>query len=388
MNHNIVEESLPETGTWFAPAERSSVDELRDLVEFCQHNPVTQAIIASVDGYVLILNEQRQVLAANPSVLKDLNIETAEHLIGLRPGEIFGCIYNCDAPGGCGTAKNCSTCGAVITLLSSQILYQPTTGECLMTVQENGHLKAHEFSVRATPLQLENSTLTIFVIHDISSSKRSDALENIILHDLKNVVTGLRGWSEILIKRPQDAGIIAQKIVNLSTRLTDEVENQRILLLAERGELQVTCEYVPVSVILDSVRAFFSGYPPDKVYDLIIHSYETPLTVHTYLPLLTRVLAYMVKNALEASNRNEQVHVRFEVHKNTACFTVHNEGYIPEAVALQIFRRSFSTRNSPGRGLGTYSMKLFGEQYLGGTVGFHSNEKTGTSFYISLPCTH
>ena len=55
-----------------------------------------------------------------------------------------------------------------------------------------------------------------------------------------------------------------------------------------------------------------------------------------------------------------------------------------EAVRHQIFQRSFSTKG-PGRGLGTYSVKLFTEQYLKGKVGFESLEGKGTTFFVSLP---
>jgi sensor histidine kinase regulating citrate/malate metabolism len=58
---------------------------------------------------------------------------------------------------------------------------------------------------------------------------------------------------------------------------------------------------------------------------------------------------------------------------------------IPEKVALRIFQRSFSTKAKKGRGIGTYSMKLFGERYLGGKVGFETNEEKGTMFFIELP---
>ena len=52
----------------------------------------------------------------------------------------------------------------------------------------------------------------------------------------------------------------------------------------------------------------------------------------------------------------------------------------PVDAQLQIFQRSFSTKGS-GRGVGTYSIKLLGEQYLRGRVGFTSSETDGTAFY-------
>ena len=49
----------------------------------------------------------------------------------------------------------------------------------------------------------------------------------------------------------------------------------------------------------------------------------------------------------------------------------------------RIFQRSFSTKGSPGRGLGTYAMKLFGESVLGGQVDFETGAE-GTTFWIRV----
>jgi signal transduction histidine kinase len=54
-------------------------------------------------------------------------------------------------------------------------------------------------------------------------------------------------------------------------------------------------------------------------------------------------------------------------------------------VRPRIFQRSFSTKASRGRGLGTYGMKLFGERHLGGRVSFTTGEAEGTVFAIELP---
>lgn len=387
MNYNDCDETLPKSGTWFAPAERSSAEELQDIVDYCKHDSAIQAILLAVDGYVLILNEQRQVVAVNETLLNDLHASSAEKLIGLRPGEVFGCIHSCDTPGGCGTSRNCSVCGAVISILSSQILSQPATGDCLMSSHRNGTYEAHEFSVRATHLLANNTRLIVFVAHDISSSKRSESLENILFHDFRNIVTGIRGWSELLMKRPQDASSIALKLANLSTRLSQEVDSHNILMQAERGELDISLEYSTVTEIFDDLRTYFANYPSDKIHSLVVHYPEKTASVRTNRTLLIQVLASMVKNALEAVQPSEQVQVHFEEHEQGICFIVHNPGDIPEAVALQIFKRSFSTKGQHGRGLGTYSMKLLGEHFLGGAIGFSTDEEKGTSFYIILPRT-
>jgi sensor histidine kinase regulating citrate/malate metabolism len=65
---------------------------------------------------------------------------------------------------------------------------------------------------------------------------------------------------------------------------------------------------------------------------------------------------------------------------------VKNEGCIPRELQLLIFQRSFSTKG-PGRGVGTYSMRLLGETYLGGIVSFATSLDDGTVFRIRLPAS-
>lgn len=375
----------PADGTWFAPAERAPQQHLQNLAAACLENPITRTILDSVEGYVLVLNEQRQILAANPETLRALNISTPAPMVGMRPGEAFQCIHSNDTPGGCGTSKPCTTCGAAIAIMASQNLNLPARRECLMTVERNNRFEAHEFNVRASPLKLDREKLTIFVLQDVNAEKRRGVLEMLFLHDLSNIITGLQGWSELLLRQPQDATLIANNIVSLSSRMTQEIQTQRLIMQAEKGERNVTLEKLRVIDILEALKGFFTGYPRDRVHRLSIDTQggSTPLT--TCPALLTRVLVNMVKNALEATTIGEQVRVSYEQRGGRHCFIVHNPGSIPEQIALQIFKRSFTTKIEPGRGLGTYSMKLFGEQVLGGEVGFTTSEEKGTSFFISLP---
>ena len=53
-------------------------------------------------------------------------------------------------------------------------------------------------------------------------------------------------------------------------------------------------------------------------------------------------------------------------------------------LALRIFKRNFTTKEQLGHGLGTYSMKFFGEKVLGGLVDFTTSETAGTTFRLTL----
>jgi sensor histidine kinase regulating citrate/malate metabolism len=106
------------------------------------------------------------------------------------------------------------------------------------------------------------------------------------------------------------------------------------------------------------------------------------VTVVLDAAVLGRVLGNMIKNALEACAPGETATAGCRADGGAVQFWVHNPGVIAPAVQHQIFQRTFSTRG-PDRGLGTYSMKLLGEGYLGGRVSFTSSEEGGTVFEIA-----
>jgi signal transduction histidine kinase len=100
--------------------------------------------------------------------------------------------------------------------------------------------------------------------------------------------------------------------------------------------------------------------------------------------LLSRVLGNMLKNALEASSPGQTVTLGCTTRANTLEFWVTNPDYIPRPVQLQLFQRSFTTKG-PGRGLGSYCIKLLSERYLQGDVRFTTSARAGTTFYARYP---
>ncbi len=371
--------------TFFASAERTPSDELVNFADTCLNNPIVKVVLRSVEGIVLILNQHRQILASNQDVQQMLGLATPSCLIGLRPGELFNCAHATEGPGGCGTSMHCKACGAASVILTSQDTGLPATNECMLTINREGTIEAAEFVVRASPLQLDDHELTILVMQDISAVKRRDALEKVFFHDVINILSGLKGWSELLLGKLPDCTSAAKHIVRLSNRLTEEVLGQRMLLQAEKGELSPDFMPVPVAEVLADLSAFFAGHDAAEGRCLETTPVSSHISVTTNKNLLIRVLINMVKNALEATEQGGTVRIWFAMQDGRPGFFVHNAGVIPDSIQLQIFQRSFSTKSLHGRGLGTYSMKLFGERYLGGTVDFDTSDSGGTIFSIELP---
>ena len=72
--------------TYFAPAGRDAAEEVRRQGALLRDHPLVQATIESVPLPIVILNEKRQAVFTNRSLLELLHAST-EELLGRRPGK-------------------------------------------------------------------------------------------------------------------------------------------------------------------------------------------------------------------------------------------------------------------------------------------------------------
>jgi diguanylate cyclase (GGDEF)-like protein len=230
---------------------------------------------------------------------------------------------------------------------------------------------------------MDGQDLLLFLLQDVSLEKRQEALQHIFFHDLLNLVEGLEGVACGLLEEPSRAERTACQIRDLSCQLSEEVQNQRVLLSAEEGCLVADTHPTRPSDILDRVRLVFARNEVAQGRRLVI--LPGPQGVFPTDPvLLTRVLVNLVKNAFEATPRGGTVKVWHLWREGERGFAVENPGAIPSEVAGHIFQRSYSTKGSPGRGMGTYGAKLLGERFLGGRVEFSCAEGA-TRFTVWVP---
>ncbi|MBN2329772.1 MAG: PAS domain-containing sensor histidine kinase [Candidatus Omnitrophica bacterium] len=369
--------------TQFAPAEKESEGILHVQREIFEKPDYLRSYLDVIPDIVLVLNDKRQIIFSNQTLLNFLGINKYEQICGLRPGEILNCIHAFEAEGGCGVTQFCRTCGAVKAILAS-LRGESTVEECRILQKETG--EALDLRVWASPYRINGSVYSIFVVSDIRHEKRRMALERIFYHDVLNTAGGLLGFSRLL--RDADASksdMIRERIFRLSQKLIDEIKTQRDLSMAETHELIVKPSPLRSGEILQEIMDEYSDHEAAKDRILIYSEDAVDAPFESDPMLLRRVLGNMVKNALEACRPGEAVTIGCRRDDDRSLqFWVHNPGSIPPDIQRQIFQRSFSTKGA-GRGLGSYSMKFLGEHYLKGRVSFTSTPEQGTTFYASFP---
>ncbi len=380
-----------ETLPWarFDPSKRASEEEVDASVQAMAAHPLVVAIFDSASISMVVVNEELQIIAANTAMLDELGEQSADVLRGKRLGEAVQCVNAENDEGGCAACERCPSCGTTSYILASQQSGRPTEGECQLVMNGKNGQRTSEYSVRATPIEIEGRSFTVVAMQDISDSKRRRVLERVFIHDLKNTLSGLIGWSEDLAEHAKgELENNASSIERLSRRLAGEVDYYRTLLEVEADDFEPRLQAALPIETIENVQSVFAHHHVLQNKSLVTIDPIADVSLRTDPSILERVLINMVKNALEATDENGTVRIGCTADDLTCRFFVWNESVIPKEISERIFHRSFSTKSDLGRGIGAYSMKLFGERALGGRVWFTSTAKEGTTFHIELPRTY
>ena len=366
--------------------KRHSYDVLQRQRQLFTGSSPHRALLDAIPNALVVLNNRRQIVYANAKFRALSNQPDPEQLLGQRLGEALQCIHAHDDEG-CGTTQFCRMCRAA----HAQVIAghgRQNVQECQINRSLNGNGtvssgKPLELRVWASPLKIDGEPFIIFAVADISHEKRRQALEHIFFHDIASTAGNIRGLAELIANAPPSDAVNTH-FSRAVERLLDEIEAQRQLLAAENGELGVDVYPINSRRLLQELVYFYAAHPAATGRHLCVHEEATAFTFESDMTLLGRVLGNMIKNALEATRPGGTVTVNCYRQEDDAHFLVHNAGYMPRSVQLQLFNRSFSTK-APDRGIGTYSMKLLCERYLSGRVTFTSTHKDGTTFKAIVP---
>lgn len=348
---------------------------------------LVKLLLDSIPDAAMILDAERRVIMANTRLMEVFDL-TPEQVVNRRPGEAFGCFFAGENPGGCGAGTHCTVCGMLRSIILCQEGHQQTVQECQIVLGDADQTSL-DVEATATYAVIEGVPVTLFVLRDVSAEKRRSVLERLFFHDVINTVGGIHGLAELLNGRihnltGEQEREYRQWILELSKKLIDEVVHQRRLMAAERGEFKPELGVVSVGDLLAEVHALYVGHDVAGGRTLVLGEVCNS-TILSDQQILRRILGNLVKNALESTPWGGTVTLSSRDDGENVVFSVNNPGVMPHDVQLQLFRRSFSTKGGEGRGMGTYSVKLFGERYLKGKIDFTSREPEGTTFTFTLP---
>lgn len=294
-------------------------------------------------------------------------------------GDFLKCSNAISSSDGCGCHQNCTKCNLRGTVEESMREMKKMEADVSMLLMNNQDYYAH---VLSTPFIDNEKKFSIVLLLDRTSRQRELMLERVFCHDLLNLSGALNGLLDTMEQSESDE--IRGVLKSISSQMMEEIKAQRDLIYAINGLLKPKMEVFRANAVLDFVKGSLCQIASDMFnVNIIIDSNLADEQVESDKVLINRVIHNMVKNACE-DNAAGDVIVRARAEDDAIVFSVHNDAVMSLDTKSKVFIQGNTTKKQ-GHGLGTYSMKLIGENYLGGKVYFKSEENFGTEFYFELP---
>lgn len=239
-----------------------------------------------------------------------------------------------------------------------------------------------------------------FMLYDLTNERELDRkrneMINIIVHELKNPITGIQGLITIL--RSEELGEDDRKefykiIDDSATDLFGIV--QRFLQVAklESGGIQGEAEPVDIAALIVKISSDLEVTLRDKKirFKTIIADEVPP--VDAVPELMTDVIRNLLSNAVKYGPENRTIDVAAETTTTDEgtrhlVFSVTDYGFgIKEEYKQQIFKKFFRIKeykSVQGTGLGLPYVKEIIEKH-GGSIEVDSNPSIGSRFTVRLP---
>jgi signal transduction histidine kinase len=220
---------------------------------------------------------------------------------------------------------------------------------------------------------------------------------NIIAHDLRNPVTAILGYLDIIMtgKNMKPADVKKHlSIVEVSThRLRNQINNLLEVGRSEAGYTKINIEPVSVAGVLTESVMRAKAFAETKGMTII---YDEPVSEEIYVLAdrhkFTDVFDNLISNAVKYNKKKGLVTVTTRDAGDNFTISVTDTGYgISDDQKDKMFKKysrlkSSSKKRVGGTGLGLYTAKMSMDQ-MKGTITFVTEVDKGTTFTISFQKT-
>ncbi|MEX0690755.1 MAG: GAF domain-containing sensor histidine kinase [Gemmatimonadales bacterium] len=231
----------------------------------------------------------------------------------------------------------------------------------------------------------EESQRLLAEVRDMQSSR--DRFFATINHELRNALTAVYGWSELLVRKlgddvPQAAREVHEAAERTLALLNDLLDLSR--LEADRLRLNIR-EADPRMIVEEAVRTTEPTATACGV-SIVVAWGDIPSHCHTDAQRVRQILVNLLSNAIRHSPDGAPVDVRVTSDRVACTIRVADRGEgIPAAMQEHIFDAfTRGTADDRGTGLGlTLSRQL--ARLLGGNLTVTSTPGAGAAFTLTLP---
>ena len=226
------------------------------------------------------------------------------------------------------------------------------------------------------------------------SGRRKDEFLGIASHELKNPVTSIKLYTQLLInqlKKSKDPNnlFLSKRIDDQIDKITNLINDLLNVSKIEAGKLTYNFNTVNYSALIKQIVSEQQRLSPKNKIVL-----KTPekITLNVDKDRIAQVLINLINNAVKYSPVNKKVEIYIIKNADNVTTKVRDFGIgIPKSQQLLIFEKYYRTgrdeKTTPGMGLGLYIAREIIKHHQG-KIGVESTKGKGSTFYFTLPLKH
>lgn len=218
---------------------------------------------------------------------------------------------------------------------------------------------------------------------------QSESLNNLgqlaasIAHEIRNPMTSLKGFAQLMETETSDRGTRYIRIIEQELDRIDKILNEFLTLSKPK---QLNIEVIEANELIQCIIDFMS--PQALLTGVIIDfDYKEPIYFEADLLLTKQLLINSIKNALEAMHDGGTICVSLSKRDNEVLISVQDQGTGIDLENLPMYFEAFYTTKENGTGLGlAHAAQVMKD--LNGRIEIDNNLSGGASFYYYFPIKH
>jgi signal transduction histidine kinase len=207
---------------------------------------------------------------------------------------------------------------------------------------------------------------------------------SLILHDIRNPISILRGYAEMILLHPHDTAVVLRNIQRI---LAEADRLNRIageLLDYSRGEISLNMSIVDLKDLVGRMIEIESERFASRRIEITSDiAFRGPVILDA--DRMLRVLLNLADNSRKAMSRGGTFSISTRREDSRFVLEVSDTGEgMEKKVQARVFEPFFSSAREGGTGLGMFIVKSIVDAH-DGTLSFTTEKGKGTSFRVSIP---
>lgn len=245
---------------------------------------------------------------------------------------------------------------------------------------ENGNLTG----VRMTGVEMEMLDSGAKKLE--SSNRTYRLLLSVLSHDLRNPLTAIRGYNELMVDAsPEKREHYVYKVTTLTRRMNDMIHLANAFTKLQEGEIESTFEIIDMREMID--RCLELLYPRTQDHRIVFTPGDSNFKIKGH-KLVEQVVLNLIENAMKYSEKGSDIVIDLKTDLSGVEMSISDEGAgVPDRYKESIFQRFSRIKKTSGilgSGLGLAISKEIVIIH-GGSIWVEDNEKGGATFNVFLP---